>query len=171
MTDPKKFALFGGILMLIVGLLSLVPNLYYASTALPQLNVEASYGYFLGVIPMNIFNKAALIVFGLLGIAAATWRHNSLPLSIKYSRLIMVVMGVLAIMGMFEQTNTFFGYAPLFESQIAVYGLLAILGGYFGYRLTSLVPHTYEKNASDARAHRTDDRAHHHFKMPHFGKH
>lgn len=165
MSDPKKFALYGGILMFIIGVLAFVPTLYWSAGDLPALTIENSYGYFLGYVPMNIFNKSALIVFGLMGIAAATWRHNSLPLSIKYSRMIMVVMGVLAVLGLFEQTNTLYGYWPLFGANIVLYALFAVVGGYFGFKLTSMVPHTYEKDS------RVDQEHKHHFKMPHFGRH
>ncbi len=163
MSDPKKFALYGGIVLLVMGVLAFVPNLYTASAELPRLNVENSYGYFLETFPMNIFNKVALIVLGLMGIAAATWRHNSLPLSIKYSRFVMVMSGALAILGMFEQTNTLFSYMPLYGANIPFYGLFAVLGGYFGYKLTSMVPHTYEKTTANESV------KHHHFKTPHLG--
>ncbi len=166
MSDPKKFALYGGIVMLVMGVLALVPNLYWGAADLPGLNVEYSYGYFLGTFAMNIFNKAALIVLGLLGIAASSWRNNSLPMSIKYSRLVMVIMAALAVLGMFEQTNTLFGYLPLFGYEIAIHGLFAVLGGYFGYRLTSMVPHTYERNQTNGEKFNK-----HHFKMPHFRGH
>lgn len=170
MSDPKKFALYGGLIMLVMGLVAFVPSLYWRAVDLPPLNVEYSYGYFLGQIPMNIFNKVGLIALGLLGIAAANWRHNSLPMSIRYSRFIMVVLSILTVMGLYEQTNTLFGYWPLFGANVIVYGLFALIGGYYGFKLTSMVPHTYEKDTKDFRY--DHSQAKRHFKNPfHFGHH
>lgn len=86
---------------------------------------------------MNILNKIALIVFGLVGIAASSGRTNDLPRSIAYSRWVFFVMGALAILGLIPQTNTLFGYAPLFGYEVLAHAFLAALGGYFGYALTS----------------------------------
>ena len=69
---PRRFALVGGSLMLAIGLISLIPALQGSVDRLPVLNVETSYGLFLGLFPMNIFNKAALIIMGLAGISAAS---------------------------------------------------------------------------------------------------
>jgi len=145
MSDPKKFALYGGIVMLVMGILAFVPNLYWNTGDLPVLKVDYSYGYFLGQIPMNVFNKVGLIVLGLLGITAANWRYNSLPMSINYSRFVMVLMAVLAALGLYDQTNTLFGYMPLFGANVLFSGLVALVAGYFGFRLTSMVPETYKE--------------------------
>lgn len=145
MSDPKKFALYGGIVMLVIGVLAFVPNLFWNTGDLPVLKVEASYGYFLGQVPMNVINKVGLIVLGLLGITAANWRYNSLPMSINYSRFIMVLMAVLAALGLYQQTNTLFGYMPLFGANVLFYGLFALVAGYFGFKLSSMVPDTYKE--------------------------
>ena len=39
--------------------------------------------------------------------------------------------------GVMKQTNTFFGYWPLFGNEVYTHGLSAILGGYFGYAFKS----------------------------------
>ena len=78
--QPRKFALFGGILMLAMGILALVPSLYEGyQTNLPPLNVTNSYGLFLGIFAMNIYNKVALMVFGVLGIMASAAPTTALP--------------------------------------------------------------------------------------------
>jgi hypothetical protein len=134
---PVKFAFWGGLVMLAVGLLALVPALSLSpfEAALPPLNVEASYGAFLGNFPMNIFNKGALILFGLLGVAFSYSPARSLPLSIKWSQSVFVVMGVAAVLGLISRTNTFFGYWPLFGGEVLMHGIFAALGAYFGYTL------------------------------------
>lgn len=136
--DPRRFALIGGIVMLVFGVFALIaPG---SVDGLPALNQETSYGLFLGLFPMNVINKAALIIFGIAGIAAANAKFTSLPMSIHWSRAVLFVMGLLAIMGLIPQTNTLFGYAPLFRGEIVTHAIFALLGGYFGYALTSKVP-------------------------------
>src|SRR5687768_1557571 len=111
--NPRLFALIGGIIMLAVGVLSLIPGMEGAREGLPILNVENSYGLFMGYFPMNIFNKVTLIVFGLAGIGVYMLKFNSLPRSILWSRVLFFVMAVSAVLGIIPQTNTLYGYWPL----------------------------------------------------------
>lgn len=137
---PRHFALYGGILMLVVGALAFIPTLSEAPLGLPILKVETSYGLFLGIFAMNVFNKIALIAFGLAGIAASQAENRSLPASIQYSRWVFIVMGVLTVLGLFPQTNTLFGYWPIFGGTFWANAVIAIVGAYFGFALTSKVP-------------------------------
>lgn len=135
---PTRFAFWSGLVLFIVGVLSFVPALSPGTDSLPVLYVEDSYGLFLGLFAMNVFNKVALIFFGLLGmVASSDVTNTSLPKSIFYSRLVFFTMGALAILGMFQQTNTFFGYMPLYGYNIWFNAAFAVLGGYFGYALTA----------------------------------
>jgi hypothetical protein len=137
---PRRFALVGGIVMLLIGVIALLPNMVGSMEGLPLLKVENSYGLFLGLFAMNIFNKVALIVLGLGGIFAASARFTSLPASIHYSRLVFFFAGVLTILGLFQQTNTLNGYWPLFGNDMWLHAAMTALGGYFGFALTSKVP-------------------------------
>ena len=132
----KKFALYGGIVMLVMGVVSMIPNFEGTQVGLPLLQLNESYGLFLGYFPMNILNKIALIGFGVAGIAVSNLKGNALPRSISYSRAVFFVMGSAAILGALPQTSTFFGYWPLFGGEIFVHGLFAVLGGYFGFALS-----------------------------------
>lgn len=135
---PTRFAFWSGLVLFIVGVLAFVPALSPGTDSLPVLYVEDSYGLFLGLMAMNVFNKSALIFFGLLGmVASSDVTNTALPKSIFYSRLLLFSMGALAILGLFPQTNTLFGYWPLFGYNIGFYALFAVLGGYFGYALTA----------------------------------
>lgn len=136
---PRAFALYGGIFMLVFGLVALIPSMVGSAASLPPLDLEASYGLFLGTFPMNIVNKLALIAFGAAGIFASRVPGRELPASILWSRIVLVVMGVGAILGLFPQTNTFFGYWPLFGNEVGFHALFAVLGGYFGFALSSKV--------------------------------
>lgn len=135
--QPRKFALFGGALMLLMGAVSLIPALYdYPAAMLPALKIENSYGLFLGIFPMNIFNKVALIVFGAAGIIVSQLATTALPASVKWSRWVFGVMGVAAVLGLFPQTETLYGYWPLFGAEVWTHGVFAVLGAYFGFALT-----------------------------------
>jgi hypothetical protein len=126
---PRRFALIAGIFMLVTGIFAFVPTLSTHPLTLPFLRLEASYGYFLDIFPMNIMNKIALILFGIAGIAVS----NSLSASISYSKVIFIVMGLLAISGFFPGLNTMFGYWPLYGAEILMHAIFSALGGYFGY--------------------------------------
>lgn len=140
---PRRYALIGGIVMLAMGLLSLIPQLSsFSDQALPILKVEASYGLFLGLFAMNIFNKIALIILGVAGIWAAEAKFNSLPMSIWFSRAAFVILGVLCILGLFPQTNTLFGYWPLFGYTALVHAVFAVVGAYYGFALSYKASHT-----------------------------
>ncbi|MGE3261669.1 MAG: DUF4383 domain-containing protein [Bacteriovoracia bacterium] len=135
--QPRNYALFGGILMLVMGAVSLIPALYdYPAAMLPALNLETSYGLFLNLFPMNIINKVVLILFGVAGIIASQRPTTALPASVKWSRTVFVVMGIGAILGLFPQTDTVYGYWPLFGAEVWAHGIFALLGAYFGFALT-----------------------------------
>lgn len=140
---PRRFALVGGIAMLALGLLSLIPQLSsFSDQALPILKVETSYGLFLGLFAMNIFNKVALLLFGIAGIWAAEARYTSLPMSIWFSRVTFFAMGLLCILGLFAQTNTLFGYWPLFGYTALEHAVFAVIGAYYGFALSYKASHT-----------------------------
>lgn len=127
----RKFALIGGIVMLVLGLLALVPTLNGSRAFLPFMNLDVSYGMFLGIFPMNILNKLALIVFGLGGIWA--YRSGSVNNSVAFARVVFVVMGLAALLGLFPATNTLGGYWPLYGNEVWMHALFAVFGAYFGF--------------------------------------
>lgn len=142
---PRQFALYGGILMLLLGLVALIPQFVGSAATLPPLVVNTSYGLFMGLFPMNIFNKIALIVFGLGGIAAYSQKTTALPASIWYSRIVFVVMGIAALLGLFPATNTLYGYWPLFGGEVLLHGVFAVLGAYFGFALSTKAHNELDK--------------------------
>ncbi|HMN68873.1 MAG TPA: DUF4383 domain-containing protein [Bdellovibrionales bacterium] len=137
---PQRFALIGGLVMLLVGLAAFVPALSWNSETLPPLINETSYGLFLGLFPMNVVNKVAMVLFGLGGIFAWSRKGTELPASVRYSRVVLFVMGALAILGLIPATNTLFGYWPLFGNEVYAHAAFALLGAYFGYALSAKVP-------------------------------
>ncbi|MBC7428557.1 MAG: DUF4383 domain-containing protein [Bacteriovorax sp.] len=131
--STRNFALIGGVVMLVMGCLALVPVLNSGVDTLPVLYVNTSYGLFLDLFPMNILNKVALIIFGLAGMACYFAKDQSFRYSKIFSKTVFWVMGALAILGLFPQTNTLSGYWPLFGYEVIAHGIFAVMGGYFGY--------------------------------------
>lgn len=126
--------------MLVLGAIALIPGLEGSVASLPLLEINTSYGLFLGLFPMNVINKVALIVMGVWGIWAAMSTGRSLPRSIFFSRAAFVISAVLAVLGLIPQTNTLFGYWPLFGNNVLSSAVIAVVGAYFGFALTSKVP-------------------------------
>lgn len=131
----KNFALISGLVMLMMGLIAFFPTLNVVE-GLPPISVNTSYGMFLDLFPMNIFNKLALIIFGIAGVWAYSTAHRNFHYSLMFSKTVFWVMGVLAVLGLLPQTNTLFGYWPLFGFEIIAHGIFALLGGYYGYVVT-----------------------------------
>ena len=137
---PKGFALTVGIVFLILGVLAFLPSVQMVpDVGLIPLKLEAGYGLAFGLFAMNVINKLVLIAFGLMGLLAYNSKFTSLPASIKYSRLVFAVMGALSILGMIPQTNTLFGYVPLYGNLVWEHGVFSLMGAYFGYALSSMV--------------------------------
>ncbi len=130
--QTRNFALIAGLIMLMMGLIAFVPSLN-VTEGLPPIYVNTSYGMFLDVFPLNIFNKLALILFGVAGVSCYFSREHSTHYSIVYAKVVFWAMGALAILGIIPQTNTLFGYWPLFGFEIFTHGIFAIAGGYYGY--------------------------------------
>jgi hypothetical protein len=135
--NARKFALAGGASMLAMGLTSLAfPTLSQSprEAGLPLLRVKKSYGKYLGLFPLNIFNKSALTVFGLAGILSyLADQRGGRPVTTYYSRTVFFAMAPLAVMGAIPKTRTLFGLWPLFGGEVVAHGLFAALGGYFGF--------------------------------------
>jgi hypothetical protein len=131
--QPKKFALIGGSTMLAMGLAAFIPQLNTPprKAKLPRLKVDTSYGKFLGVFPLNVFNKTALVLFGAAGILASRARTENAARI--YARAVALAMGPLAILGVIPKTKTLFGMWPLFGAEAAAHGTFAALGARAGF--------------------------------------
>lgn len=139
----RNFALYGGILLLAMGILSFImPG---DMSFLPALKLNTSYGLFLGLFPMNIINKLVVSLVGISGIVIAN--KDSMSAWVNYNWFVFFAMGVLAILGMFEQTNTLGGYYPLFDGVIGVNGLFAIAAGLCAYASSRTVTYKTHHHA------------------------
>lgn len=133
----RKFAFVSGVILLAMGVLALVPAFSQSRYLMPAFKLQTGYGYFLGLFPMNILNKLTLIGFGVAGIMTA--RSELAIASVKFSRWMAIVMGGAAVLGIFPQTNTLFGYWPLFGGEVLLHTFFALTGAYFGYVVPSRV--------------------------------
>ncbi len=140
MTSSKHFALIGGAAMLGMGIASFVPRLSVAprKAGLPRLDIETSYGKFLGVFPLNIFNKVALTLFGAAGVAVS--QLESERPARTYARAVAFAMAPLAILGAIPRTRTLFGKWPLFGAEVAAHGVFAALGALAGFKSNGVRP-------------------------------
>ncbi len=129
--NARKFALYGGIVFLTIGFLSFIPGLEGTYDNLIRLDMNVSYARFLGVFPMNLYNKGALMTFGIIGIMVA--REEKLIHSIHFARAVFLAMVPLAILGMIPATETLFGQWPLYGAEAAAHAFFGLIGGYFGF--------------------------------------
>lgn len=134
--NQKNFALICGIVMLIIGVISFYPNFSSSPEDLPQIDIEASYGLFLNRIPMNVFDKIVFILLGIAGIAVSGKVRTISP-AIKFARSVFWIMSALTIFGLFRQTETLFGYWPLFGGGVWMHAIFALVAAYFGYNRTA----------------------------------
>jgi hypothetical protein len=126
--STMTFAATAGFMMVAMAAVALMfPGIM---TNLKPLLVEYSHGWFMGVVPMNLTNKMLLILMGFTGILMSTTRTKA----VLYSKIVFWLNAPLAVMGLFEATNTMFGLAPLYATQVAIYGLFALMGLFFGYK-------------------------------------
>lgn len=142
--NPRRFSFIAGTVMIAMALLSFIPSLNEMSEILPPLKLDTSYGLFLGLFPMNILNKVALLLFGVGGVMAANAKNKSLSASIMHAKWVFYGMGTAAVLGMISSTNTLFGYWPLFGNEVIAHGFFAVLGAYFGYRLPTIAQERLE---------------------------
>lgn len=113
------------------GLTSHVIAWVLAQARLPKLKVETSYGKFLRIFPLNVFNKAALTLFGVAGILASRARTENPARG--FSRAVAIAMGPLALLGVIPRTETPFGMLPLFGAEVAAHGTFAAIGAKVGF--------------------------------------
>ena len=126
----RYFALVIGITYVLAGLAGFIPALGTERTT-PDLIVDAQYRNVLGLFPANILHHLVHLAIGILGILA----YRSYANARSYSRVLAVVYGLLAVMGLIEagNINTTFELIPLFSHDIWLHALTALAAAYFGF--------------------------------------
>jgi hypothetical protein len=138
--NTRTFALVLGIAFLLVGIAGFIPGLTTHHvpatgaapgdpTAAAPVAVEASYGYLLGLFPVNALHNLFHVVWGIYGIVA----YRSLGGARGFAKATAVVYAVLTVMGLIPGLNTVFGLIPLYGHDVWLHALIAIAAAYFGF--------------------------------------
>lgn len=127
----RHFALTLGAIYTLVGILGFVPAaLTTPAPGAPPVQVDAAYGYLLGLFPVNALHSLVHLAVGIWGLLVA----RSLSASRTYAASLAVIFGVLTVMGLIPGLNTVFGLIPLFGHDIWLHALTAVVAAYFGFR-------------------------------------
>lgn len=132
MKPAQYFALIAGIFFLLLGILGFLPGVVEKIDGQSLDSVGAfdnGFGYIFGVIPTNAIHSIIRLAFGISGILASI----SLDSTRVYSRAIAIGYGLFAVMGLFPYTNTTFGLAPIYGSDVLLHAVSAAIGFYFGF--------------------------------------
>ena len=129
-TSVQNFALLFGIVYALVGALGFVPGLLQPAPAeAPVLVVDTSYGYLLGIFPVNALHNLVHILTGLMGIVGSRVARSAQ----LYSRSVAIIFGVLTIMGLVPGLNTTLGLIPIFGADVVLHALTTLAASYFGW--------------------------------------
>lgn len=132
MKPAQYFALIAGVFFLILGILGFIPSFVEKidGNALDSVGAyDNGFGYIFGVIPTNAIHSIIRLAFGISGILASI----ALDSTRVYCRAIAIGYGLFAILGLFPYTNTTFGLAPIYGSDVLLHGISAAIGFYFGF--------------------------------------
>jgi hypothetical protein len=124
----KTFALIWGVLFLLAGASGYIPGLHTPTT---HAGLEFTHGSSnaLHLFPVNTLHNAAHLLFGVWGLLAA----RSVGAARGYAKVVAIAYGLLIVLGLIPQTNTFFGYVPLFGNDVWLHAILALPAAYFGF--------------------------------------
>jgi uncharacterized protein DUF4383 len=125
----RQFARWFGVIYILVGILGFIPGVNIMR--MPEMGITAatSYGYLLGLFPVNLVHNCVHLAIGIWGVTSAGTFANART----YARSLAVILGVLTIAGFFPGLNTLFGLAPLFGNDIWLHALSAIAAAYVGW--------------------------------------
>ena len=138
--NTRTFALVLGIALLLAGIAGFIPGLVTHAEpttglapgdpgAAPSAAVVDSYGYLLGLFPINALHNLFHLAWGLYGIIA----YRSFGGARGFAKATAVVYGVLTVLGLIPRLNTTFGLIPLFGHDVWLHALIAIPAAYFGF--------------------------------------
>lgn len=126
----RYFALVVGVAFTFAGVGGFIPGITQPppADALP-LHLHTSYGYLLGLFPVNILHNLFHFGVGLFGLAA----YRRFSSALLFARFLAVALGILTLMGFVPGLNTTFGYFPLFGHAIWLHGAEAAVAFYLGF--------------------------------------
>ncbi|HEU0097998.1 MAG TPA: DUF4383 domain-containing protein [Allosphingosinicella sp.] len=127
--NTRTFALIFGIVFLVIGAGGFIPDILQPGVPDPNLTMTHGYGHELGLFPVNTLHNIVHIIFGIWGILA----YKSYGGSRSYFRVVAVVYGLLTVLGLLEPTRTTFGLVPIYDNDVWLHALLALVAAYFGW--------------------------------------
>ena len=101
-----------------------------------DLGLSASYGYLVGLFPVNLTHSLFHLGAGIVGLAAYAGR-----VSIgRFARAMAVILGALTLMGLVPGLQTVFGLAPLFGHDVWLHALETVIAAYVGFVVLAPAP-------------------------------
>lgn len=126
----RYFALLIGIAFVLAGIGGFIPAVTQLPVSpAPDVVMPESYGYLLGLFPINALHNLVHLGFGLWGLAS--YRHYAAAR--QYARGLAIILGILTIMGLIPGLNTAFGLLPLFSHDIWLHAAEAVIAFYLGF--------------------------------------
>lgn len=126
----RYFALIAGLAYILAGLLGFFPGTVQAPVSGdPDVSVVGSWGYLLGLFPVNVLHNLVHLALGIWGVIA----YRDFLAARGYARGLAIIYGVLAVMGLIPGLRTMFGLAPIFGNDIWLHAVTAIVAAFFGW--------------------------------------
>lgn len=144
--SAPAFALIIGLLYTGLGSLGLLSAL-----VMPAPDSPASFGYLFSLFAVNWAMNGAHFLVGLWGLMA--W--SGFLSAVTYARSISVLLGLMAVVGLFAGLNAIFSALPLHGYNVWLHALTAIAAAYFGFRSRARLAMTRKQ-----RRHSSPDRRH-----------
>jgi hypothetical protein len=143
--DIKKFTMIYGAFFILAGVAAFIPGVTVAPHMHdPNLAVDAGYGRFLGLLPVNVLHNLVHLALGLWALVAA----RDVAHARTYCKAVTIIYGALAILGLIPGVNTMFGLVPIFGHDVWFHLLVAAAAGYYGFVRTT--DRTESRDASGA---------------------
>lgn len=127
--QTRYFALFIGIIYLLVGVAGFFSALATDPDGGRDLAVDASYHHLFGLFPVNVLHNIVHLLIGVAGVVA----YRSFSDARLFSRALAVIYAVLAVFGLIPGLNTLFGLVPLYSHDIWLHAVTALAAAYFGW--------------------------------------
>lgn len=122
-----------GTLFLVLGILGVFPVFVsLPHPADPALAVSQGYGRLFGLFPVNVLHSVFHVLLGVWAFGSA----RSQAEAASFDRLMSIVYGVFAVMGVLPILDIAFGFMPLFGANVWLSLAISFAAGYYGYRET-----------------------------------
>jgi hypothetical protein len=126
----RYYALLIGVSFTLAGIGGFLPIITQpVAPDAPQLVIEMSYGYLLGLFPINVLHNLFHLGTGIAGLLAY---REIIPMK-AFMQGFGTILAVLTIAGMIPMFSTGFGLFPLYGHDIWLHGLEAALALYLGF--------------------------------------